>query len=143
MLDPWTPVDVKSWLQRAPGTEQSASQEEPLGSKDKFWLTDPAGERWLFKYARISGADRWVSGEDWAEVAASGLAALIGVPTATVRLGRLADRRGVLSRNLVPEAWKLEHGNELLAAVDRNYQGGRADENDGYSVPAVEPGSTA
>ena len=32
----------------------------------------------------------------------------------------------------------MKHGNELLAAVDRNYQGGRADENDRYSVPAVE-----
>lgn len=137
-FDPWSPVDVDAWIEQAREGPLSASTEEPLGSKDKFWLSDPGGDTWLFKFARTSGKDRWVSGEDWAEVAAVQLARLINIPTAAVRLGTSDGRRGLLSRNLVPSGGKLEHGNELLSAIDLQYEGGRSNENNRYTVVAVE-----
>lgn len=92
--DPWTAVDLRSWMDPTGTAERPGAQDEPLGSKEKFWLTDPSGVSWLFKYARTGGVDNWVSGEDWAEVAVAELAVLIGVPTASVRLGLLDDCRG-------------------------------------------------
>lgn len=58
-LDQWRSVDVESW--------SPDEDEEPLGSKEKFWVRDASRVRWLFKFARTSD-DGFVSGEDWAEV---------------------------------------------------------------------------
>ena len=104
--DPWLSVDVGSWF--------TDEDEEPLGSKEKFWVRDSTRARWLFKFARTS-KDGFVSGEDWAQIVASSVAALLGVPTAPVRLGHCDGRRGTLSRTVVPEGWTLVLGNELLS----------------------------
>lgn len=53
----WAQVDVRHW--------ESAETEESMGTKEKFWVHDPDGHKWLFKYARVR--DDVVRGEDWAE----------------------------------------------------------------------------
>lgn len=127
--DHWDVVDVAEW--------SPEEDEEPLGSKEKFWVRDLSGARWLFKYARTGGADAYVSGEDWAEIVATSCAGLLGVPAAPVRLGQFAGRRGTLSRSIVPEGWRLIHGNELLSRDGHPYEGGHARENEAYTVEAV------
>ena len=128
-FDPWWSADVGDWL--------PDEDEEPLGSKEKFWVRDEFGARWLFKFARTS-EDGFVSGEDWAEIAASSVAALLGVPAATVRLGHCEGRRGTLSRSVVPDGWTLVLGNELLSRNNSQYVGGQSTENSEYSVAAVQ-----
>lgn len=127
-LDPWLSADVATWL--------PDEDEEPLGSKEKFWVRDASRVRWLFKFARTS-EDGFVSGEDWAEIVASSVAALLGVPTASVRLGHCDGRRGTLSRSIVPDGWTLVLGNELLSRNNSQYVGGQSTENPEYSVAAV------
>jgi len=39
------PVDVAAWAADGPG-------DEPMGPKEKFWVTDESGHPWLFKFAR-------------------------------------------------------------------------------------------
>jgi hypothetical protein len=128
-LDPWSSIDVESW---SPEEDQ-----EPLGSKEKSWVRDASGARWLFKYARTGGDDKFVSGEDWAEIVASACGALLGIPIAKVRLGHCQSRRGTLSRSIVPNGWSLVHGNELLSRGNPNYVGGQSHENPLYTVAAV------
>jgi len=127
-FDPWLSVDVATW--------SHDEDEEPLGSKEKFWVRDASRARWLFKFARTS-KDGFVSGEDWAEIAASSIAALLGVPTAPVRLAHCDGRRGTLSCSIVPDGWTLVLGNELLSRNNSHYMGGQSTENPGYSVAAV------
>jgi len=67
-----------------------STDDEPLGSKEKFWVTDLAGQRWLFKFVRER--DGVTRGEDWAECLVHELAQLIGVPTAEVN-GRYAGMK--------------------------------------------------
>ncbi len=105
-FDPWLSIDVATW--------SYDEDEEPLGSKEKFWVRDAAGTRWLFKFARTS-SDGFVSGEDWAEIATSSIATLLGVPTAPVRLAHCEGRRGTMSRSIVPKGWTLVLGNEILS----------------------------
>jgi len=106
------------------------------GSKEKFWVRDAVRAPWLFKFARTS-EDGFVSGEAWAEIAASSIAALLGVPTSPVRLPHCDGRRGTLSRSIVPGGWTLVLGNELLSRNNSQYVGGQSTENPGYSVAAV------
>jgi hypothetical protein len=110
--------------------------EEPLGTKEKFWVSDTHGQPWLFKYARDHAGD--VRGEDWAECLVHDMATLIGVPTATIRLAVCHGRRGVLSRSVVRPQEQLEHGNELLARIDPEYDSTERRENLGYNVAAIK-----
>jgi hypothetical protein len=128
--DLWDPVDVESWA-----ASDDVPSDEPLGTKEKFWVVGPDGRRWLFKFARDAGGA--VRGEDWAECMVHLLADLLGIPTATVRLGRCAGRRGVLSGSVVAGNQRLEHGNELLARVDPNYDREERRHNPRYAVAAV------
>lgn len=132
MSDAWTVVDVEAWADQS----DDLPSDEPLGTKEKFWVEDPAGQRWLFKYARGSGDA--VRGEDWAECLVHDLAQLIGVPSATVRLATCAGQRGVLSRSAVGPDERLEHGNELLARVNPEYDRLERRENPDYTVAAVK-----
>lgn len=109
--------------------------DEPLGTKEKFWVLDPDGIRWLFKYARDKGGV--VRGEDWAEWAVHLLGELLGIPTAVVRPATCQERRGIVSRSVVVEGERLEHGNELLARVDPHYNVEASRANPRYTVDGV------
>lgn len=117
----------------------SALTEEPLGTKEKFWLVHEDGRRWLFKYNRVSEGE--VTGDDWAEGIAGELADLLNMPHAQSFLASKIEadgsrRRGVAvwdftrigSVDETPEhktQWKplgpLIHGNELLYRTDTEY----------------------
>lgn len=126
----WNPADMDdaSWT-------RVDEEEEPLGTKDKFWVQEGDGTKWLFKFAREKHGV--VRGEDWAEWLVHGLANLMDVPTACVRPATSSGRRGIISRSVVTSDQRLEHGNELLAQADRAYDVEAARRNEGYTVAAV------
>jgi HipA-like C-terminal domain len=96
-----------------------AQSVEMLGSKPKFWLREN-DRRLLFK-----GEDRG-TGEDWAEVVACSLSALLGLPhvayeLAAEHVGERYIRPGVVCENMAPSPLTLVLGNELLLAIDPKY----------------------
>lgn len=73
--------------------------DEPLGTKDKFWVQDRDGTKWLFKFARERQGV--VRGEDWAEWLTSGLGMSFWTPgwqagTGTTRTGQLCTTSGAV-----------------------------------------------
>jgi len=116
----------------------SELQDEPMGTKVKFWVTNPDDERpWLFKFARER--DGVVRGEDWAEWVVHEVSSLIGVPTAVVRPAHSEGHRGIVSRSVVNHVnlERLVHGNSLLSEVDPAYDGELMRANPRYTVDAV------
>jgi hypothetical protein len=92
---------------------------EPLGSKPKFWFREE-DRRLLFK------ADDRGTGEDWAEVVASHLSELVGLPHVLYELAKEYDgdrylRPGVVCENMAPSPRSLVLGNQLLLAIDPEY----------------------
>ena len=88
---------------------------ENLGTKPKFWFRDEENERLLYKEARPN------TGEDWSEIIAEQLAALLDMPHATYKLAVWQDTRGVVTQSLVPSGASLLPGNVLLKAYMQNY----------------------
>jgi hypothetical protein len=92
-------------------------EDEPMGSKAKFWVQLPNDSQpWLFKYSRVNAGI--VTGEHWAEKLAAEFAGLLDVPHAEVELAKFGDFFGCLSRefeDLANPRVELVHGNELLA----------------------------
>lgn len=127
----WDSISVDEWLRDTDG------RDEPLGGKEKFWVTGPDGQEYLFKYARAHPDGTNVRGEDWAEWAVHQLAELIGVPTAVAIPGTFQGRRGILSRAVWHTREQLIHGNELLARIDPSYDAAEPRQNQGYTVEAV------
>lgn len=85
MPDALKPYADSGWPSiEADDLPQIESPDEPMGTKEKFWVRreDDANRQWLFKFARAKDGE--VRGEDWAEVLVHRLASLIGVPTAVV-----------------------------------------------------------
>ena len=130
-MDTWSAVEVADWI-----AQDGDLPSEPLGTKEKFWVSDPQRQQWLFKFAR--DPDGRVRGEDWAECLVHELAILIHVPTATVQIATCDGRRGVLSRSVVGPDQRLEHGNELLARANPTYDRAERRENPGYTISAVK-----
>lgn len=92
---------------------------EALGSKPKFWFRD-GEKRILFK------AEERGTGEDWAEVVACHLAALLGLPHVVYELasefeGEQYLRPGVICENMASPPVALILGNQLLLALDPAY----------------------
>lgn len=86
---------------------------EPLGSKEKSWIEDPAsGQRYLFKVGRPG------TGENWAEVLAFGLATILGIPTAEYQFATFNGKEGVISPMFFGDDDTLTLGNELLLKVN-------------------------
>lgn len=106
-----------------------------MGTKEKFWVSGPDGEQYLFKYARVKHGR--TMGEDWVEWAVHELASLLTVPTATAIPALHNGRRGVLSLSVLHPGELLIHGNELLARVDPDYDSMNSRQNDRYTVEAV------
>lgn len=75
-----------------------AERPESMGSKEKFWLRNPADQcRWLFKYSRRREEARAdpggamspsfeYTGEHWAEKIAAEIADALGIPHVVVEL---------------------------------------------------------
>lgn len=114
----------------------SDGADEPLGTKEKFWLV-AEGDLWLFKFARQRGGE--TRGEDWAEWVSFHLARLLAVPCAQVRPATVGGRRGIMSRNVIErdKSQRLEIGNSLLSQSDRHYDPTRRRPNERYTVEAV------
>lgn len=128
---------VPSWQSTAVANPIGDEFDEPLGTKEKFWLVQD-GRQWLFKFARER--DGVTRGEDWAEWVSHHLAALISVPCATIVPATVAGRRGIMSRNVVERerSQRLVHGNSLLAEFDSAYDPARKRENSRYTVRSVQ-----
>lgn len=109
--------------------------DEPLGTKEKFWVRAPDENRYLFKYARVRHGR--TMGEDWVEWAVHKLATMLSIPTATAIPALHRGRRGVLSLSVLSRGERLIHGNELLAQAHPDYDSDILRENGGYTVEAV------
>lgn len=113
--------------------------DEPLGTKVKFWVVDPADQSvWLFKLARVRHGR--TLGEDWAEWIVHHLARELGVPSADIRPALCDGRRGIMSRRINDPSIgeRLELGNSLLTEVVNNYDSAKKRENPQYTVRAVK-----
>ena len=110
--------------------------DEPMGTKEKYWLQDDKKHPWLFKKVRVSPGEPL--GEDWCECLVHGLAGLIGVPTPCVAPALEGIKRGVLSRSFVRPGQRLQHGNEVIAKVVEHYQTQCKRENPDYTVENVK-----
>ncbi|HBJ36160.1 MAG TPA: hypothetical protein DDZ51_15700 [Planctomycetaceae bacterium] len=99
---------------------------EQLGTKPKFWFTHE-GRRTLFK------ADNRETGEDWAEVIASGICGLLGLPHVPYELAHDTrnDLPGVICPNIATKPRTLVLGNQLMVEVDPDYP---ANEDKKYGV---------
>src|SRR5689334_22831207 len=81
--------------------------EEPMGSKEKFWWRDQAGQHQLFKRSRAG------TGEHWSEKVASELGALLELPCARVELATWRDTPGCIVQSFLRDrSAPLVHGNE-------------------------------
>lgn len=89
-------------------------QTEPMGSKEKFWYRDKDNQRFLFKVGREG------TGENWAEIAASELAELIGIPHAHYEPAKYESKLGTISKTFVDKG-SLIHGNEILHVLHPGY----------------------
>ena len=96
-------------------------QDEPMGSKDKFWCELPAdlagGGRWLFKQPRQEPEKI----EHLAEKIAQEVAALIRVPCARIELAEYKGIRGTISLDVQASGEVLVHGNEIIAGRVMGY----------------------
>lgn len=112
--------------------------DEPLGTKDKFWVRNPVTrEPWLFKFARVTGGRQM--GEDWAEWIVHHIASHIGLPSAVVLPATCESRRGIVSKDVGDSlaGQRLVHGNSLLGVSDPSYDGTLGRTNPGYTPAAV------
>lgn len=128
--DAWLPLEVDA---------RDQSDDEPMGTKDKFWIYVNS-DHWLVKLCRV--VDGETRGEDWSEWLVHRLAALLGVPTAVTEPATvLVDgelRRGSASLDVREDiSLRLVHGNELLAEADPVYDGGQRRRNERYTPAAV------
>jgi hypothetical protein len=105
---PFQEIDVTAW---------DVTDEETSGAEAKVWLEEPATKvRWLLKTVTVKNGH--VHGEDWAEKAASHLAAMLGIPSASIELAAWHDLRGCISANLRPDQYQMQPGQALLETVD-------------------------
>lgn len=140
-----TELDLTSWSVIGP---------EPGGRDEhKMWLApDPRSERhehWLWKPLRTTDDGSVTAISDVAEVAASRLAKLVGLPAAECRFAILGDEVGVASKNVTPFGFDLHDGGTYLHEVPgyvhhsptRDSHGqpkGHARSDEGYTLDAVE-----
>lgn len=102
-------------------TEAMILQDEPMGSKDKFWCQLPpevvGGGRWLFKQPRQQSENI----EHLAEKIAQEVAALLNVPCARIELADYDGIRGSISQDVQRQGEVLVHGNEVIAGRVMGY----------------------
>lgn len=98
----------------------NAEELEPLGTKRKFWFTDAAGRRLLFK------AEERGTGEDWAEKLSCELARWLGLPHVHYELAFdiATTTPGVVCASCVVAPTVLLMGNQLMLERDPSYPAG-------------------
>jgi HipA-like C-terminal domain len=91
-------------------------EQEPLGSKEKFWVERTDG-LWLFKFARPG------TGEDWAEKLAAEYAHVLKIEAPRIELAAYDGKRGCLCKSFIDEKQgeALIHGNEVLSGNIAGY----------------------
>ena len=101
----WERIDVSGWPVR---------RVEAAGSNKVLWLKHPAtGELWLHKNIDVP-ANGVPQGEDWAEVTATQVAKLLGVPCAETSLCLREDVRGSISKSVIPDGCDMNEGGVVL-----------------------------
>lgn len=130
----WRVESIDDWLYLT-DPAQLETADEPMGTKEKFWVRSPDGQRLLFKYARFR--HERTMGEDWVEWAVFRFASMLSIPAATAIPATHRGKRGVLSVSVLTDDEQLIHGNELLARSTPRYDAETARQNPGYTVEAV------
>ncbi len=103
-----------------PVTAAMVRQDEPMGSKDKFWCELPpeaGGGLWLFKEPRQEPGKM----EHLAEKIAAEIAGVLALPVARVELAEFEGRRGTVAQKIEQPDEVLVHGNEVIAGRVRGY----------------------
>ncbi|BAZ49695.1 hypothetical protein NIES4103_23070 [Nostoc sp. NIES-4103] len=98
-----------------PQNAYELSENEPIGTKYKFWFYHDTLGRCIYKQATEN------TGEDWAEKIASQLCELLRLPHANYELATFNDQRGTISPSFVPEDGSLVTGNVILTRSIPNY----------------------
>jgi len=108
MSGKFTVVKVKSEWER---------ESEDMGSKYKFWYTNPVSGKWLLKFPRGN------SGEHWAEKIAAEVGRVLGIDHAKVELAVFEGKRGSATKSFadVGTGQTLIHGNQLLELAVQGY----------------------
>lgn len=90
---------------------------EEMGSKTKLWYSPQEDQEahWLFKHPREG------TGEHWAEKIAAEVASILGIAHAKVELARFQGNRGSATESFVRPGETLDHGNQVLERVVRDY----------------------
>lgn len=134
MRPEWRIEAVDEWTMTS-DVDQPRTTDEPLGTKEKFWVRARNNDRYLFKYARVRQGR--TMGEDWVEWVVHELATMLSAPSATAIPALHKGRRGVLSLSVLAPGDRLIHGNELLSLADPEYDAQVARRNPRYTVEAV------
>ena len=125
MVSNFARIDVSDWEKLAYG--------EPGGDAGKDWFYEPGTSKrmWLYKAATMKqakvkvvdggGTRQYRRGEDWAEKVCAELAALIGLPAATVELAVRDGLQGNISLSVRPHSWQLHGAGAKLAEIDPRY----------------------
>ena len=107
--DVWDRIDVSDWQ-----TAQTAY----IGTNRQAWLVHPeTGAFWLYKSIHVP-SNEVPQGEDWAEVIATQVALLLGVPCAETRLCVRSGVRGSLSLSVIPDGFGLNDGGVVLETAE-------------------------
>ncbi|MDJ0554884.1 MAG: HipA domain-containing protein [Microcoleaceae cyanobacterium MO_207.B10] len=95
-------------------SEDSISENEQLGTKEKYWYCEDE-INYLYKKARPN------TGEAWAEKITSELCELLNLPHAHYELAIWKDNLGTISPSFVPDNNSLILGNQILVKIDESY----------------------
>lgn len=118
-------TDLGSW-QRA--------DDEPLGETDKRWFVDQStNQRWLYKPNRANRSPD----EGSCEAATSRIAALFGIPAASVELAQYAETVGCISQNvIIDHTHAMEEAASYLVEFTKNFDP-RDKHSRGHSVTTI------
>lgn len=91
---------------------------EPLGTKAKYWCSDPMGNHYLFKSIETYDSNNSIifrEGEDWSEKISCEIAKTLSIPCADYELAHNHSTRGVITKNFISnDNSYLVTGNEIL-----------------------------
>lgn len=106
--------------------------QEPLGSKEKFWVSRDDG-LWLFKFARDN------TGEDWAEKLAAEFAHALGIDAPRIELASFDGRRGCICKSFIDrdEGETLIHGNEVLSGQMHGYDSTKVHRQSSHTIENI------
>ena len=91
-------------------------EEEPMGSKDKFWFRELDDEPdWLFKYPQEN------TGQHWSEKVAAEVADELDILHAQVELALFDGVQGSATESFARDGRELYHGNQILAGQLLDY----------------------